>query len=79
MPTPHHAMATSKIVIPEVLLTAVEGYVRRHPRRDYNQVASAALALFLMQEGSCDRVIHEIYLDSIFGHPDTVISSPDSL
>lgn len=60
-------MVTLSVDIPEELYQKLTGYVLRHPRRNVNDVGTAAIALFLMQEGCSDRGVNQIYLDAIFG------------
>jgi hypothetical protein len=40
-----------------------------HPDWDQDRVFTAALSLFLLQNGDCDRRAARVYLDSLFKHP----------
>lgn len=52
--------------IPEELHDTLQGYLDTHPDWDQNRVFSAALSLFLMQNGTTDRHTTRVYLDSLF-------------
>lgn len=52
--------------LPEELHEALTVYLDSHPGWTQNRVFCAALSLFLMQNGQCDRSINRIYLDSVF-------------
>lgn len=52
--------------IPEELHDALTGYLDTHPDWDQDRVLSAALSLFLMQQGKTDRRTTRVYLDSLF-------------
>ncbi|ABW31606.1 DUF2811 domain-containing protein [Acaryochloris marina] len=52
--------------IPEELHDALRGYLDTHPDWDQSRVLSAALSLFLMQNGTTDRRTTRVYLDSLF-------------
>jgi hypothetical protein len=52
--------------LPEELHDALTVYLDSHPNWTQNRVFCAALSLFLMQNGHCDRSINRIYLDSVF-------------
>jgi len=52
--------------LPEELHEALTVYLESHPSWTQNRVFNAALSLFLMQNGHCDRSINRIYLDSVF-------------
>lgn len=52
--------------LPEELHEALTVYLDSHPGWTQNRVFCAALSLFLMQNGQCNRSINRIYLDSVF-------------
>jgi hypothetical protein len=52
--------------LPEELHDVLLDYLEQHPSWTQDRVFSAALSLFLMQNGQCDRSVNRIYLDSIF-------------
>lgn len=52
--------------LPEELHDALTVYLDSHPSWTQNRVFCAALSLFLMQNGHCDRSINRIYIDSVF-------------
>ncbi len=55
--------------IPEELHASLQDYLERHPDWDQDRVFAAALSLFLLQNGECDRRASRIYLESLFRHP----------
>ena len=54
--------------IPEELHDSLRNYLETHPTWDQDRVFSAALSLFLLQNGECDRRASRIYLDTLFKH-----------
>ncbi len=52
--------------IPEELHETLKGYLDRHPDWDQDRVFTAALSLFLLQNGDTDRRAARIYLNSLF-------------
>jgi predicted TPR repeat methyltransferase len=52
--------------IPEDLHHTLRGYLETHPDWDQDRVFAAALSLFLMQNGECDRRAARVYLDTLF-------------
>lgn len=54
--------------IPEELHEVLQEYLDTHPAWNQHRVFCAALSLFLMQNGSSDRSINRIYLDSLFDY-----------
>ncbi|MCL6434537.1 MAG: DUF2811 domain-containing protein [Leptolyngbyaceae cyanobacterium HOT.MB2.61] len=52
--------------IPEDLHHALTHYLKTHPDWDQDRVFAAALSLFLLQNGECDRRAARVYLDSLF-------------
>ncbi len=52
--------------IPEVLHESLQSYLENHPDWDHDRVFTAALSLFLLQNGNCDRRAARVYLDSLF-------------
>lgn len=54
--------------LPEALHTSLTHYLEQHPDWDQDQVLTAALSLFLLQNGECDRQTTSVYLDTLFKH-----------
>ncbi len=54
--------------IPEELHEALQSYLDNHAAWSQHRVFCAALSLFLMQNGKCDRDINRIYLDALFDY-----------
>lgn len=54
--------------IPEPLHASLKDYLERHPDWDQDRVFSAALSLFLLQNGECDRRASRVYLETLFRH-----------
>jgi hypothetical protein len=54
--------------IPEPLHESLKGYLETHPDWDQDRVFSAALSLFLLQNGDSDRRAARVYLDTLFKH-----------
>lgn len=52
--------------IPEELHNTLRGYLSTHPDWDQDRVFTAALSLFLLQNGDTDRRAARIYLNSLF-------------
>lgn len=52
--------------IPEELHTAITLYLESHPDWDQDRVFAAALSLFLLQNGDCDRRAARVYLNAVF-------------
>ena len=55
--------------IPEVLFTAMKGFIGANPNWDQYQLMSSALARFLYQNGCSERAVTERYLDDLFASP----------
>jgi len=55
--------------IPEGLHQALERYLERYPDWDQERVFSAAISLFLLQNGASDRRASQCYLNSLFNRP----------
>ena len=55
--------------IPEVLFTAMKGFIGANPNWDQYQLMSSALARFLFQNGCSERAVTERYLDDLFVSP----------
>ncbi|MEB3338976.1 MAG: DUF2811 domain-containing protein [Leptolyngbyaceae bacterium] len=55
--------------IPETLHEALTHYLDTHPEWDQDRVFSAALSLFLLQNGDSDRRAARGSLDTLFKHP----------
>jgi predicted TPR repeat methyltransferase len=54
--------------LPEALHNSLIRYLEQHPDWDQDQVLTAALSLFLLQNGECDRQTTSVYLDTLFKH-----------
>ncbi|MBD0266906.1 DUF2811 domain-containing protein [Pseudanabaena sp. FACHB-2040] len=54
--------------IPEELHEALQNYLDTHPAWSQHRVFCAALSLFLMQNGTRDRSVNQIYLDALFDY-----------
>lgn len=52
--------------IPEELHESVTRYLESHADWDQDRLFAAALSLFLLQNGECDRQAAQVYLDSLF-------------
>lgn len=52
--------------IPEELHDTLKRYLSSHPDWDQDRVFTAALSLFLLQNGDSDRRAARIYLNSLF-------------
>lgn len=55
--------------IPEDLYQSLERYLERYPDWNRERVFSAAISLFLLQNGESDRRASRCYLDSLFQQP----------
>jgi predicted TPR repeat methyltransferase len=54
--------------IPESLHESLKTYLETHPDWDQNRVLTAALSLFLLQNGESDRSAARVYLETLFHH-----------
>lgn len=54
------------VEIPEELHNALSMFLETHSSWDQDRVLSAALSLFLLQNGRKDRTVSRIYLDTLF-------------
>lgn len=54
--------------IPESLQEALKSYLEAHPDWDQDRVLTAALSLFLLQNGDGDRRAARVYLETLFHH-----------
>lgn len=62
--------------IPEELHETLQNYLGSHPDWDQDRVFAAALSLFLLQNGGCDRMAPshsyrstaKVYLNALFQH-----------
>jgi predicted TPR repeat methyltransferase len=52
--------------IPESLHESLQKYLETHPDWDQNRVLTAALSLFLLQNGDSDRRAARVYLETLF-------------
>ncbi len=55
--------------IPEVLHESLTNYLETHPDWDQDRVFTAALSLFLLQNGKGDHRASRVYLDTLFKYP----------
>ena len=54
--------------IPEELHESLKQYLENHPTWDQDRAFSAALSLFLLQNGESDRSTSRIYLNALFDY-----------
>lgn len=52
--------------IPEDLHGSLSSFLENHPDWDQDRVFSAAISLFLLQNGRKDKTTSRIYLDTLF-------------
>ena len=52
--------------IPTILQESMNNYLESHPDCDQNRVLTAALSLFLLQNGESDRRAARVYLETLF-------------
>ena len=52
--------------VPDVLYNGMNEFIENNPRWDQYQLMSSAIANFLFQNGSTNRVVLEKYLNDIF-------------
>ena len=52
--------------VPEALFNGMNEFIENNPRWDQYQLMSSAIANFLFQNGSTNRVVLEKYLNDIF-------------
>ncbi|MEM7725345.1 MAG: DUF2811 domain-containing protein [Cyanobacteria bacterium P01_A01_bin.45] len=52
--------------IPEALHESLKNYLEKHPDWDKDRVLTAALSLFLLQNGDGDRHAARVYLETLF-------------
>ncbi len=63
--------------IPEALHETLKHFLDTHPHWDQDRIITAALSLFLLQNGGCEsstgkllqRQTARVYLDALFKHP----------
>jgi hypothetical protein len=60
------AMVSLHTDVPEALLTAMRGFIERHPNWDQYRLIQAALAGFLLQQGLQSRDLTRCYLANLF-------------
>jgi hypothetical protein len=56
------------VEVPEELHESMKQYLDAHPEWSQNRVISAALSLFLMQNGHCNRQVNQTYLNMTFDY-----------
>ena len=54
--------------VPETLHDSLKNYLETHPDWDQDRVMTAALSLFLLQNGDSDRRAARVYLETLFHH-----------
>lgn len=54
--------------VPEILHDSLKNYLETHPDWDQDRVLTAALSLFLLQNGDSDRRAARVYLETLFHH-----------
>lgn len=54
--------------VPETLHESLKNYLETHPDWDQDRVLTAALSLFLLQNGDSDRRAARVYLETLFHH-----------
>ncbi|MGF1458068.1 MAG: DUF2811 domain-containing protein [Leptolyngbyaceae cyanobacterium] len=59
-------MVSLLVEVPEELHESLQSYLDSHPAWNQQRAFCAALSLFLMQNGSSDRRVNRIYLDTLF-------------
>lgn len=64
--------------IPETLHESLKNYLETHPDWDENRVLTAALSLFLLQNGDSDRRAARVYLETLFHHSTVEMPCTDS-
>lgn len=64
--------------IPETLHESLKNYLETHPDWDENRVLTAALSLFLLQNGDSDRRAARVYLETLFHHSTVQMPCNDS-
>lgn len=62
------AMVSILAEIPESLHESLKSYLESHPDWDQDRVMTAALSLFLLQNGDGDRRAARVYLETLFHH-----------
>lgn len=55
--------------IPESLYESLKSFLDSRPDWDQDRAVTAALSLFLVQNGKGDRSAARVYLDTLFQHP----------
>ncbi|MEA5596445.1 DUF2811 domain-containing protein [Rivularia sp. UHCC 0363] len=54
--------------VPEALHESLKNYLETHPDWDQDRVLTAALSLFILQNGDSDRHAARVYLETLFQH-----------
>lgn len=52
--------------VPAALLDSMQAFIERHPNWDQYRLVQAALAGYLVQNGSCSREVTRCYLANLF-------------
>ena len=59
-------MVSMIVEVPESLYWALQEFTDTHSNWSQGRMLSAALALFLMQNGGGNQIVNRIYLDTLF-------------
>jgi hypothetical protein len=57
-----------QVELPEHLHDAVQAYLEANPTWSQNRLFTAAVSLFLMQNGVTARDVNRLYLDTVFDY-----------
>ena len=63
-----NATVSLSAAVPEALHDSLKNYLETHPDWDQDRVMTAALSLFLLQNGDSDRRAARVYLETLFHH-----------
>ncbi|NEZ63022.1 DUF2811 domain-containing protein [Leptolyngbyaceae cyanobacterium CCMR0082] len=61
-------IVTTEIEIPESLYSSITEYIEAHKGWSQERVMQAALSLFLLQNGTNQPQVNNLYLDSLFNY-----------
>tara|TARA_Y100001968_G_C19437294_1_gene760453 strand:- start:1303 stop:1572 length:270 start_codon:yes stop_codon:yes gene_type:complete len=64
--SPINSSISLETEMPEVLYNELQKFISANPKWDQYEVMSSALAKFLYQNGSADRLVTEKYLNDLF-------------
>jgi len=60
------AVVSLRADVPAALLASMQSFIELHPNWDQYRLVQAALAGFLVQNGSCNRDVTRCYLANLF-------------